>query len=243
MEPLFLAAICAACFFGGLVQAVTGFGFGILVMTVFPYLMPSYVSAATLSMMLSMTTSICVGFWLRRLVDLRLLMIPLAGYALSNVFCIVLSASQPDGVLRRLLGLFLVLIAVWFVRFSERVKIAPSARNGFLAGLLSGALSGLFATGGPPMVIYLMAVIPEPAAYLANIQFHLAASSVFNLIVRILNGMVTKTVLIAWCFGIVAAMAGTLCGRKISSRLNPVLLKRLVYGFIAVSGAALLAAS
>lgn len=243
MEPLLLAAICAACFFGGVVQAVTGFGFGILVMTVFPYLMPDYVSAVTLSTILSMTTSSYVAFSLRRLVNLRLLLFPLAGYAISNAFFILFSAGQTDNMLRRLLGLFLALVAVWFIRFSDRVKISPSARNGFLAGSLGGAFSGLFAVGGPPMVVYLMAVIPEPAAYLANMQFHLAVSSIYNTVVRIFNGMVTKTVLICWCFGIVAAMAGTLCGRKIASRLNAALFRKLVYGFIAVSGAVMLATS
>ena len=39
------------------VQRTTGFGFGIFIMTMLPFLMPSYGEATTLSGLLAMTTS------------------------------------------------------------------------------------------------------------------------------------------------------------------------------------------
>lgn len=46
--------IFVMAFGAAFVQRVTGFGFGIFIMTVLPYLLPSYGEATTLSGMLSM---------------------------------------------------------------------------------------------------------------------------------------------------------------------------------------------
>ena len=55
INPITLLVLVSACMVGAIIQSVTGFGFGIFVMTLFPYFMPSYVSAVTLSSSLSFT--------------------------------------------------------------------------------------------------------------------------------------------------------------------------------------------
>ena len=58
---IFLLSILAS-----FIQRTTGFGFGIFIMTVLPYLLPSYGEATTLSGLLAMTTSLIVSFRMRK---------------------------------------------------------------------------------------------------------------------------------------------------------------------------------
>lgn len=58
---IFLLAIGAS-----FIQRTTGFGFGIFIMTLLPFLMPSYGEATTLSGLLAMTTSAIIAFRMRK---------------------------------------------------------------------------------------------------------------------------------------------------------------------------------
>ena len=60
-----LLIFLAATFTGSTIQAVSGFGFGIFVMTIFPYILPSATCAA-LSTMLSVTSSVYIAIKLRK---------------------------------------------------------------------------------------------------------------------------------------------------------------------------------
>ena len=58
---IFLLAVGAS-----FVQRTTGFGFGIFIMTLLPFLMPSYGEATALSGLLAFTTSLIAAYKYRR---------------------------------------------------------------------------------------------------------------------------------------------------------------------------------
>lgn len=236
MSPSVIAIFVAVCLTGVVIQCVSGFGFGIFVMTIFPFFMPSYVTGVTVSQALSMSMSLYLAFTLRKEANLKLLAVPLLGYAVSNAVCVALSLSQSDVVLKKMLGVFLFLLSLYFVFFSDKVKIKPTKTNGVIAGLLSGALSGMFGAGGPPIVIYLLSVTDTPRQYLANIQCFFALSSMYNLSMRVINGMVNQTVINYWLLGLPVVCLGIWIGKKLSKGINAATLKRLVYAFMALSG-------
>lgn len=236
MTPSMIAVFVAACLTGAVIQCVTGFGFGIFVMTIFPFFMPSYVAGVTVSQLLSFTMTLYLAYTLRKEASFKLIVVPLMGYAVSNAVCVALSLSQSDAVLKKMLGVFLFLLSIYFVFFSDKVKIKPTKTNGVITGLLSGALSGMFGAGGPPIVIYLLSVTDSPRQYLANIQCFFALSSMYNLSMRVLNGMINETVLGYWVIGIPVVYLGIFIGKKVSRNIDAMTLKRLVYAFMAVSG-------
>ena len=81
---------------GAIKQSVTGIGFGIFVMTLFPYFMPSYISAVTLSSSLAFTMTLYIVYKRRKDINFKLLVIPIMAYAISCAFCIALSVTQSD---------------------------------------------------------------------------------------------------------------------------------------------------
>ena len=62
------------CIGASFIQRTTGFGFGIFIMTMLPFLLPSYGEATTLSGLLALTTSAAISYRLRKVVSWRRLM-------------------------------------------------------------------------------------------------------------------------------------------------------------------------
>ena len=104
----FLILLCTGASF---VQRVCGFGFGVFIMTMLPYLCPSYGEATTLSGLLSALQSLYVLFWLYKLVSWRRIVVILLSFTAFSYFAIQFVASATDSYLKMLLGvvrLFLV---------------------------------------------------------------------------------------------------------------------------------------
>lgn len=98
-------------------------GFGIFIMTMLPLLMPSYGKATTLSGLLALTTSAAVTWKVRRDIQWRKLLPILATFsvvAIASVFCL---KQMDDRLLRHILGVVLIITAIWFSFFSRRIHI------------------------------------------------------------------------------------------------------------------------
>ena len=92
------------------IQRTTGFGFGIFIMTMLPFLMPSYGEATTLSGLLAITTSAAIVWRLRSYVTWQRLWPILLTFILVSTIAIFALTRIEDHILRRILGVALILI-------------------------------------------------------------------------------------------------------------------------------------
>ena len=97
-------------------------------------------------------------------------------------------------------------------------------------------MNGLFAMGGPPMVIYFMMSSKDMKEYLATIQVYFALSNIYTTAVKASAGYVTKEVLIFYVVAALSALLGVWLGKKVFNKCKPNILKKAVYGFMAISG-------
>ncbi|MBC8531829.1 sulfite exporter TauE/SafE family protein [Gehongia tenuis] len=239
MTPGTILIFLAAALIGSFIQTVSGFGFGIFVMSIFPYFMPSYGEGVAVSTALSLTMTVIIVWKLHKHIIWKWIIPPICSFFVVSAVCITLSAGQ-DQLLIKLLGGALILMSIYFLFFSGRIHIRPTKINGAIAGGLGGVLGGLFGMGGPPMVVYLLSLSDSNEQYLANIQTYFVITGTFTFLVRVLNGMVTATVLTYWAIGIPILFLGIFIGHKVVKRLNPDNLKKLVYVFMALSGLSML---
>lgn len=122
------------------VQRTTGFGFGIFIMTLLPFLMPSYGEATTLSGLLALTTSAIITWNMREYITWkRLYPILLTFIAVSAVAICLLTRIQETS-LRRILGIVLILISLYFAFFSGKIRIRTTLPWQIGAGSLSGII-------------------------------------------------------------------------------------------------------
>lgn len=188
-----MMCICACA---AIIQRITGFGFGIFVMTLFPLFMPSYIFAGTVSNCLGLATNVMVAVQVYKDAQYKLMVLPLIGYSFTSYLCISLAVGQSDSNLQIYLGIFLFIIALYFMFLNKNIKIKPTKVNGFLAGALSGAIGGFFgAGGGPPVVVYFMATTPSMKQYFATVQTYFLISSIYSVSTRASKGLVTADVM------------------------------------------------
>ena len=228
---LILVGACAA-----FIQRVSGFGMGIFAMLFLPYLFSDAVIAAAVVGAWSCFTCSCNSIKYRRHIKPRLIL-PMAGAALVTIpLAILCSSMVPKQTMLILLGIVLIMLSLYFLLFSKKIHLKTSTGTGVLVGALGGTLSGLFSTGGPPAVLYLSGVVEEKDTYFANIQFYFALTNLYAFIVRILNGIMTGTVLMYTLIGLAGALLGDGLGVLVFRKLDGNRIKQIIYFGMIVSG-------
>ena len=149
------------------VQRTTGFGFGIFIMTMLPFFLPTYGEATTLSGLLAITTSAVIVWRMRSYVTWkRLWPIQLTFIVVSTIAIFALTRIE-DHILKRILGVALIVISIYFALFSQRIKLPTTNGVQVGAGTLSGLMGGFFGMQGPPAVLYFIQSEPTKEHYMA----------------------------------------------------------------------------
>lgn len=232
---IFLLSILAS-----FIQRTTGFGFGIFIMTVLPYLLPSYGEATTLSGLLAMTTSLVVSFRMRRYLNWRHLLPILATFMVVSAAAIFCLKRMDDILLRRILGVVLIITSVWFAFFSECIRLKTNMPTQIGAGTLSGLMGGFFGMQGPPAVLYFISSEHDKNRYMAIAQSYFFFGNLSMLIVRACNGFLTPAVGCGYLYGIGGVAIGMTIGGYVFRHLSNKVFKYVVYAYIGISGVIIL---
>jgi len=228
---IFLGALGAA-----FVQRVSGFGFGIFIMTMLPYLLPTYGEATTLSGLLALVTSAIIVSRMHRHIVWRRLLPILATFLIISWFAVQFVAHAGEGLLKDILGVVLILASLYFFCFSERIHIRPTLPMQLSMGTLSGVMGGLFGMQGPPAVLYFIASAQNKEEYMAMAQCYFLVGNVVMTLYRASSGFLTPMVLQCWCYGILAVLLGTWLGTLVFHRLPIEILRKVIYAYMGISG-------
>ena len=218
------------------VQRTTGFGFGIFIMTMLPYLMPTYGEATTLSGILALTTSAAIVWRLRRYVTWQRLWPILLTFMVVSTMAIFVLTRIEDHILKQILGVALIVISIYFALFSQKVKLPTTKQVQVGAGTLSGLMGGFFGMQGPPAVLYFIQSEPTKEHYMAMAQTYFLIGNAMMTLVRAYNGFFTTTVLTDYCFGLGGVIIGTTLGAYVFKRIPNRAFRYVVYAYIGVSG-------
>ena len=217
------------------IQSVTGFGFGIFAMMFLPSVL-LYTEANVLSTILSTLTSVSVIAIMWRKINVKNFIFPLLGCLVTTYLAVSFIKSQKNETLILILGIVLVLLSVYFFFFSNKIKIKPTWYAGLIAGTISGVMGGMFAIGGPPVVIYFIQSEKDTDSYLSTISAYFVLSGIINIVTKASAGFVTSNVLFALALGLLGLLVGTVVGKLTRDKIKPNILKKVVYGFMAISG-------
>ena len=218
------------------VQRTTGFGFGIFIMTMLPFFLPSYGEATALSGLLAMTTSLPIVWRLRRFICWERLWVILLTFVIVSAVAIFWLTSIEDRLLHIILGCVLVAVSIYFAVFSQRIKLPATRSVQIGAGGLSGLMGGFFGMQGPPAVLYFISSEPSKDHYMAMAQTYFLIGNAMMTIVRLYNGFLTPAVLDGYLYGIGGVAIGTMLGAYVFSRIPTRLFRYIVYAYIGISG-------
>ena len=103
-------------------------------------------------------------------------------------------------------------------------------------GSISGIMGGLFAMQGPPAVLYFIAAENEKEKYMAMTQTYFLFGNIFMSIVRAINGYLTFAVAQGWLYACIGIVIGGFIGNKVFEKVQTKTLRKIVYGYMAISG-------
>ena len=201
-----------------------------------PFLLPSYGEATTLSGLLALTTSAAISFRLRKSVSWKRLLPILLTFMAVSAIAVSCLRSMDDSLLRRILGVALVLASLYFIFLSSRIHLRPTLPFQVTAGAISGVLGGFFGMQGPPAVLYFLAVSESKERYTALAQCYFLIGNCMMTIYRAHSGFLTNEVITSWCYAVPAVLVGTYLGGLVFNKLSLPTLRKLVYLYIGISG-------
>ncbi len=228
--------IFVAAFIASTTQRVTGFGFGMLFMTVSPHLMPSYPEATALSGLLALVCAVVTGIQYFRFVPWKKLVPILITFLVVSFFAVNLVGRLDSSLMKKALGGILIFLSFYFGFIRNRIRMRPSFPVQVGMGTLSGLTGGLFAMQGPPAVIYFVSCTESKEEYMAITQWFFIISNCFMTGERAANGFLTSNVLWGWVAGVAAVLLGLFVGGRIYVRVPISAVRKCVYVFIGVAG-------
>lgn len=223
----------------GTVQMVTGFGSVVLMMVMFPFFF-NMIDAPMLALSVNMLFTLVMCWRCRRRIDWKVVLWPTAVY--SGVSFLVTGLVR-DADLHRLViafAIFLMLLSLYFLLLSGKVKAKPKTWVGIGCAAFAGTSAGLFAIGGPPMAPYFLAATDDHETYVASMQFMFVITNVVNLAGRMVNGIFNWSLWPYIAVGSVCILLGMKLGEIVSAKLKPESIRISVYAFVGISGLILL---
>jgi len=220
---------------GGFVQTVSGFGCGIVIMLFLPYFMP-IIQASGLSVLICIILNVLLVLKYRKAINTKLVFAPAVISFLISTICIYYSTRVDLSSMKMVFSLFLIALAVYFIFFSEKIKLKPNIQTVLICATLAGAANGLFGIGGPPMALYFLTVTTTKEEYIGTTQTYFLLTSAYTTAVRIMGGILNKELLLIAIPGILAVLLGEWIGVQVVDKISPKKMKRIIYLALAAAG-------
>lgn len=239
MGTYYIFLIILIAILSALIQGCTGFGFSIIAMSLLPQVMP-YKYASMVTAISSIIMIMAITLKLRRFVNFKLMLYPLISSTFTSFVGVFALMSGSDMFMRRLLGLVLLLMSVFFIFYNDKIHISPTPINGFIVGAISGFFSGLFNLGGPPMVAYFLSATKDKMEYNATLQCYFVFNGAVILALHLLMGNFNSQIAQYSGIALVGVVIGTLIGYSIFRKISLQAIRKIVYGFTTIFGIYLL---
>lgn len=225
-----LIALCA-----GILQGVTGFGAGIVMMMVLPGFFPLN-QAAGVSCAIAIILSLFMFLRYRKYIRIKNVIWPAVLYVAVSSVSIVFSTKVNQAVMKKVFGVFLILLSVYYLFFnkSQEKELNPLVSVIFIA--VSGTCDGLFGIGGPLMVLFFLGQTHSKEEYLGSIQAVFLANLVYGTMMRMFNQILTFHHLPFIGIGMLCIVMGFAIANRIVDRLDGEKIKKITYVVIGISG-------
>lgn len=218
---------CALFLLSGAVQGVTGFG-GALVAIPLLSLVMDVKQAVPLSILNGLVTTTTMAYTLRHQLDWRKILPMLIGSLPGTILGTLLLKQADPALISRLLGLVLVAVSVFNLRFAPR-PINPPRIWGHVAGFFSGVITATVGAGGPPVIIYATLHDWKKDEIRATLTGFFVLNGYVTAAFHASSGIITGHTLHLFALTGGCVLLGTMAGSRISNRMPRRTYLRIVY--------------
>lgn len=227
--------ILATAIIAGLLQGLTGFGAGIVLMLVLPSFFPILKSSAITGVI---GLILCVGMIVRfrHYIKIKELILPTLVYMIASSTALMIGKTVDSQFLQKIFGGFLVMLACYYLFFDKNEKKPLNNAVKIIFIILSGMCDGLFGIGGPLMVVYFLNQTRTQEEYLAQIQTFFFVNALYLTILRTSQGLLVTSDALPILFGGIGIVIGSQFGVRLISKINGNIVRKLTYLVIGISG-------
>ncbi len=236
--PTFVAS--ALIIFGAYtVYGLTGFGSTIVAMPLLAHLFPLRF-AVPMMLVFDISAGLLLGLKHRRLVNWRELLRLLPWLVAGMFIGLTVLVQASERLLLLLLGSFVLAYASWsLARRSAPLPVATGWAAP--AGLVGGAFSALYGTGGVVYTTYLVRRLADKAVLRASLGVLILGTALIRVFLFSSTGLYHQQGLLALAFALLPfALAGYLVGSRLHSTLSPQRVVQMVWWLLIGGGASLL---
>ena len=233
---LILAALAVGLIKGGLGPVP-----GALLVPLLSLTMPvSDAVALTLPMLLVGDWFALPVYW--RTWDTRALRLMLPAAVIGVVLGVALLAVLPDNALRRVLGVFTLVVAGYKLGSTRLTALAYSPRewHGWLAGFGSGFGSALANVGAPPITAYLLLRGLAPVTFIGTTVAFFLVVNLLKLPMFLATDVLHTDSLLNSLWVMPLIPVGVLTGKALLKRINAARFEQMMLALLVVAGIMLL---
>ncbi len=234
-------ATCLVLLAAQVIYVVFGFGSGLVAVGTLALLYPEIRDVVVLLLLVNLPAElgVTIGSWRairwREAGGLLLGIVPgvtVGAYALR--------AGSPTLVLTAL-GVFLIVVSCVFLVLRVSAGVRWPRWVALPTGLLAGTLTGLFGTGGPPLIVYHHLSGLSKQAFRGNLMALFAAMTLLRVVNYAAQGLLTPPRIWSGLVLLPVALLGAWIGQRIHLELSELLFRRLVSALLGVLGLLLVA--
>ncbi len=221
-----LALIFAVVFVAIGVQSATGFGFGLVAMS----LLTPVFGAQTAAPMMALTAllgQLGLLWRFRKDVSLPAIWRLIVGSFAGIPFGVWGLRNINADIITRILGV----VVVGYSLYALIVPTLPDLRHRgweFFSGFLGGVLGGAYNTGGPPVVMYAHCKRWQPGEFKGNLQAFFNLTTLFALALHYASGNLTSQVWQGFLAATPALALGIVVGGWVGNQIKVERFQRLV---------------
>jgi hypothetical protein len=215
-------------------QSLSGFGVALVAMALLPGMLGIQVATPLVALVAITLESILLVRYHTAL-NLRAVR-PLALAAVAGIPIGVIALSKVDEQIA--LAVLGIVIAGYALYALSNLHI-PELQHPFwayLAGFLSGLLSGSYNTGGPPAIIYGNARRWQPDEFKSNLQGLFVVNDILVVGSHALSGNFTPEVWQIYLWALPVIGLGILAGVSLDKRLDPAVFRKIVLVLLVILG-------
>ena len=238
--PLQYAITCGVLVVAQMVYVLFGFGSGLIAVGTLALVFPDLRDVVVMLLLVNLPAEAVIAWKSRRDIQWR----PIAQLGVGIAIGIpvgtwLLRGTDASAVLT-VLGWFLVAVGILFLRLPTGEGRHPPTWLAGPAGGISGVLTGLFGTGGPPVIIWYHLLGVGKAAFRGNLMTIFLLMSLVRVPSYLAGGLVTMPRLASTVAVLPAVALGAWLGHRLHVNISEVLFRRLVSLLLAVLGLVLL---
>ncbi len=234
------AIACVVMLLGEMVYVMFGFGVGLIAVGCLAVLLPDIRDVVVLLLLVNVPVEVFVVVTSWRKIEWRGLSLLALGVVVGiPLGTLALQLGDPSFILT-LLGGFLLAVGVAFLFVPEGRRIRWPGWVAPPTGLLSGVLSGMFGTGGPPLIFYYKLGGVEKEVFRGNLIAIFLLVTLIRVPSYIVGGLITPTRIWSSLALLPAVLLGMWLGNRIHYEIKELTFQRLVSVLLAVLGVVLL---